>query len=57
MTMLQRHRDHLLDTDLLAALPGEPAAREPLRSALLDELTHATAERHANLASHRRRQA
>ena len=44
MTMLQRHCDHVLDTDALATLPT-PAAPEPLRPSEEDELAHtATAE-------------
>ncbi len=44
MTMLQRHCDHVLDTDALTTLP-EAAAPEPLRPSEEDELAHApTAE-------------
>jgi hypothetical protein len=44
MTMLQRHCDHVLDTDALATLPV-PAEPEPLRPSEDDELAHApTAE-------------
>ncbi|GFG65366.1 phosphotransferase [Mycobacterium kubicae] len=44
MTMLQRHCDHVLDTDALATLPA-PAQPEPLQPAEPDELAHtATAE-------------
>jgi hypothetical protein len=39
MTMLQRHCDHVLDTDALATLPA-PAAPEPLRPSEADELAH-----------------
>jgi Ecdysteroid kinase-like family len=43
MTMLQRHCDHVLDTDALATLPV--AVAEPLRPSEEDELAHApTAE-------------
>ncbi|KAA1250302.1 phosphotransferase [Mycobacterium simiae] len=40
MTMLQRHCDHVLDTDALATLPAA-AAPEPLRPSDADELAHA----------------
>ncbi len=40
MTMLQRHCDHVLDTDALAILP-DPAAPEPLRPTEDDEGAHA----------------
>lgn len=44
MTMLQRHCDHVLDTDALATLPVARAP-EPLRPSEQDELAHApTAE-------------
>ena len=44
MTMLQRHCDHALDTDALAALPVAESP-EPLRPSEEDELAHAaTAE-------------
>ena len=44
MTMLQRHCDHVLDTDALTTLPTA-ASPEPLRPAEEDELAHtATAE-------------
>jgi hypothetical protein len=44
MTLLQRHCDHVLDTDALTALPT-PTAPEPLRPSADDELAHpATAE-------------
>ena len=44
MTMLQRHCDHVLDTDALATLPIA-APPEPLRPSEEDELSHApTAE-------------
>lgn len=44
MTMLQRHCDHVLDTDALATLPAA-VAPEPLRPTEDDELTHSpTAE-------------
>jgi hypothetical protein len=44
MTMLQRHCDHVLDTDALATLPVA-VAPEPLRPSEEDELAHtATAE-------------
>ena len=44
MTMLQRHCDHVLDTDALATLPVAQAP-EPLRPSEEDELAHApTAE-------------
>jgi Ecdysteroid kinase-like family len=44
MTMLQRHCDHVLDTDALATLP-DAVAPEPLRPSDEDELAHApTAE-------------
>ncbi|MEB4212204.1 DUF7065 domain-containing protein [Mycobacterium sp. 94-17] len=39
MTMLQRHCDHVLDTDALSTLPDAVAA-EPLRPAAEDELAH-----------------
>ncbi|OBI89116.1 DUF7064 domain-containing protein [Mycobacterium asiaticum] len=39
MTMLQRHCEHVLDTDGLALLPAA-AAPEPLRPAPEDELSH-----------------
>jgi hypothetical protein len=39
MTMLQRHCDHVLDTDALAILP-DAAAPEALRPSQQDELTH-----------------
>ncbi|MGE2815146.1 phosphotransferase [Mycobacterium heidelbergense] len=39
MTMLERHCDHVLDTDALATLPG-PVALEPLRPSEEDELAH-----------------
>ncbi|HEY9263503.1 MAG TPA: phosphotransferase [Mycobacterium sp.] len=39
MTMLQRHCDHVLDTDALAVLP-ESSAPEPLRPAAEDEGPH-----------------
>ncbi|HZC51740.1 MAG TPA: phosphotransferase [Mycobacterium sp.] len=39
MTMLERHCDHVLDTDALATLP-EAAAPEPLRPSEEDELAH-----------------
>lgn len=39
MTMLERHCDHVLDTDALATLPGA-AAPEPLRPSEEDELAH-----------------
>ncbi|OSC40572.1 phosphotransferase [Mycobacterium decipiens] len=42
MTMLQRHCDHVLDTDALATLPAPP---DPLRPSRQDEFAHvATAE-------------
>ncbi len=40
MTMLQRHCDHVLDTDALATLPV-PSPLEPLRPSEQDELAHA----------------
>src|SRR6185312_62774 len=42
MTMLQRHCDHVLDTDALVTLPAETAATvpEPLRPSEEDELAH-----------------
>ncbi len=40
MTMLQRHCEHVLDTDALAALP-DAVAPEPLRPSEEDELAHA----------------
>ncbi|OBA64045.1 phosphotransferase [Mycobacterium sp. 1100029.7] len=40
MTMLQRHCDHVLDTDALATLPNA-VAPEPLRPSDDDELAHA----------------
>jgi len=40
MTMLQRHCDHVLDTDALAVLP-EASMTEPLRPAAEDEGPHA----------------
>jgi hypothetical protein len=40
MTMLERHCDHVLDTDALATLPAA-AAPEPLRPSEEDELAHA----------------
>ncbi|MCV7259189.1 DUF7064 domain-containing protein [Mycobacterium shimoidei] len=40
MTMLQRHCEHVLDTDALATLPA-PAAPEPLRPSGDDESAHA----------------
>ncbi|CDO89084.1 phosphotransferase enzyme family protein [Mycobacterium triplex] len=40
MTMLQRHCDHVLDTDALATLPNA-VAPEPLRPTDDDELAHA----------------
>ena len=44
MTMLQRHCDHVLDTDALATLPAAETP-EPLRPTEADELAHApTAE-------------
>lgn len=44
MTMLQRHCDHVLDTDALAGLPSAESS-EPLRPSAEDELAHtATAE-------------
>uniref|UniRef100_UPI0006DC6926 DUF7064 domain-containing protein n=1 Tax=Mycobacterium sp. UM_3 TaxID=1638774 RepID=UPI0006DC6926 len=44
MTMLQRHCDHVLDTDALATLPAAQTP-EPLRPSEEDELAHApTAE-------------
>ncbi len=44
MTMLQRHCEHVLDTDALATLPGA-SSPEPLRPSEEDELSHApTAE-------------
>src|SRR5271168_1531948 len=44
MTMLQRHCQHVLDTDALATLPVE-SSPEPLRPSQDDELSHApTAE-------------
>ena len=44
MTMLQRHCDHVLDTDALATLPAR-GGPEPLRPSQQDELAHtATAE-------------
>jgi hypothetical protein len=44
MTMLQRHCEHVLDTDALATLP-DAATPEPLRPSHDDELAHApTAE-------------
>jgi Ecdysteroid kinase-like family len=39
MTMLQRHCEHVLDTDALATLPA-PASTEPLRPSLDDETAH-----------------
>lgn len=39
MTMLQRHCDHVLDTDALATLPAA-APPEPLRPSDTDELAH-----------------
>ena len=39
MTMLQRHCDHVLDTDALATLP-DAVAPEPLRPSEEDELAH-----------------
>jgi len=39
MTMLQRHCDHVLETDALATLP-EAVAPEPLRPSEEDELSH-----------------
>ncbi len=39
MTMLQRHCEHVLDTDALAVLPA-PAAVEPLRPSTDDESAH-----------------
>jgi hypothetical protein len=39
MTMLQRHCDHVLDTDALATLPAA-VAPEPLRPSAEDELAH-----------------
>ncbi len=39
MTMLQRHCDHVLDTDALATLP-DPVAPEPLRPSEDDERPH-----------------
>lgn len=39
MTMLQRHCDHVLDTDALSTLPA-PVAPEPLRPSDEDELAH-----------------
>ena len=39
MTMLQRHCEHVLDTDALAVLPA-PAALEPLRPSTDDESAH-----------------
>ena len=39
MTMLQRHCDHVLDTDALAILP-DAAAPAALRPSQQDELTH-----------------
>jgi hypothetical protein len=39
MTMLQRHCEHVLDTDALAILP-EPAAVEPLSPSADDEAAH-----------------
>lgn len=43
MTMLQRHCEHVLDTDALAILPA-PAAVEPLRPSTDDEAAHAPAD-------------
>jgi hypothetical protein len=44
MTMLQRHCEHVLETDALATLPGA-SSPEPLRPSEDDELSHApTAE-------------
>jgi hypothetical protein len=40
MTMLQRHCEHVLDTDALATLP-DAVAPEPLRPSEEDELAHA----------------
>ena len=40
MTMLERHCDHVLDTDALATLPAA-VAPEPLRPSEEDELAHA----------------
>ncbi|OMC17374.1 phosphotransferase [Mycobacterium sp. SP-6446] len=40
MTMLERHCDHVLDTDALATLP-KAAVPEPLRPSAEDELAHA----------------
>jgi hypothetical protein len=39
MTMLQRHCDHVLDTDALATLPA-PTEPQPLRPSEADELAH-----------------
>ncbi|HEU4361108.1 MAG TPA: phosphotransferase [Mycobacterium sp.] len=39
LTMLERHAQHVLDTEALADLPG-PAAVKPLRPAGTDEATH-----------------
>jgi hypothetical protein len=39
MTMLQRHCDHVLDTDALSTLP-DAVAPEPLQPSLEDELAH-----------------
>ncbi|WAJ42942.1 phosphotransferase [Mycobacterium sp. Aquia_216] len=43
MTMLQRHCDHVLDTDALATLP-DAAAPEPLRPSDDDELAHSPSD-------------
>lgn len=43
MTMLERHCEHVLDTDALAILP-EAAAPEPLRPSPEDELAHPATE-------------
>ena len=43
MTMLQRHCEHVLDTDALATLPA-PATIEPLRPSPDDESAHTTTD-------------